>query len=204
MSKIKFLSLLAMALLVFACGKDDDDNGLDVAELSNLQYTGSSAMLTVSWDAFEGAMMYVVYVDDLYATDGMETSVMLGDLEDGAVITIEAYADFDEEILIAKGEITFDASNAGGSGEGSGEVGEVSNLSLSENHGMVTLLWDAYTGAKSYMVFVGDEAVSTIPISGNSHVFNDLEDGAELTVKAYSDPEITDLIAEGTITYSAE
>lgn len=113
MSKIKFLSLLAMALFVFSCG-DDDDNSIKVGELSNLEYSYSAGSLLVEWNAYEGALSYQVFVDGgaVSSVPYTGTSAMLSDVEDQSIITVEAYADAEASVLIATSEITYVVSVA--------------------------------------------------------------------------------------------
>ncbi|MGQ1889340.1 hypothetical protein ACT29H_02760 [Thermophagus sp. OGC60D27] len=110
-NKIKFLSLLAMALLVFGCG-DDDDNSIKVGELSSLQYSYSNGSVQVEWAAYEGAQSYQVFVDGgaVSSVPYTGTSAMLSDLQAQSVIGVEAYADAEATVLIAKSEITYEVS----------------------------------------------------------------------------------------------
>ncbi|MGQ1945890.1 fibronectin type III domain-containing protein [Geofilum sp. OHC36d9] len=108
MQKIKLFSILAFALLMSACGKDDDD-GIQVGEVTNIEYSYSYGSLSVTWDAYDGAYSYKLFIngEDTHRSYVGGTSAVLTDIEEQDVITIEAYSDDAETVKIAEGEITF-------------------------------------------------------------------------------------------------
>ena len=108
MQKIKLFSILVFALLMSACGKDDDD-GIQIGEVTNIEYSYSYGKLSLTWDAYEGTYLYKIFIngEDTHRSYVGGTSAELTDIEELDVITIEAYSDDASTVKIAEGEITF-------------------------------------------------------------------------------------------------
>lgn len=81
-------------------------------------------------------------------------------------------------------------------------VDTLTNIAFSESRTGLGISWDAVDEAKSYMVSVNGEADSDLPITGIPYKpATDIEEGDEVKVEAFSDPNTSDLIAVGTTTY---
>ena len=79
---------------------------------------------------------------------------------------------------------------------------EITNVTVTDNFLGMFISWDAVDDAKSYMVSINEEADSDLPITGTSYNPTiDIQEGDEVKVEAFSDPNTTDLIAVGTIIY---
>jgi len=108
MQKIKLFSILAFALLMTACSKDDNDDN-QFGELTNLEYSSFHGSLSVTWDAYDGAYTYMVFVNGAATSDipYAGTSAMISDIEEQDVIKVEAYSDLEAIVKIAEGELTY-------------------------------------------------------------------------------------------------
>lgn len=73
-----------------------------------------------------------------------------------------------------------------------------------ENHGNVTILWQAFSGAKEYYVYINGQKTSTTPYTGASATLDNVAVGDIIEIKAYSDFDEKVLIATGTYTYEVD
>jgi hypothetical protein len=79
---------------------------------------------------------------------------------------------------------------------------EVTGIAFTESRAGMMVSWTPVDGARSYMVKVNGTADSNLPITGIPYRLDaDLQDGDEITIEAFSDPNTTDLIATGTKPY---
>jgi hypothetical protein len=203
MKTLKLFSILVIALGMMSCSKDDDDNSVTVEELQGLNYYyEQSGYITVEWDAFDGADTYYVLINDEnldYAYPG--TQAFFDELEDGDVITVDAYSG---TTLIASAEITYsaDADEEDEDADEDVEVGEITGIQVMYMSYSYTLLWDSYSDAIEYYVYLNGTKISDIPYTGTSAKLDELSEGDVIEIKAYSDFDEEELIATGSYTYS--
>ena len=84
-------------------------------------------------------------------------------------------------------------------------LGTIENIEFEKNQLGVSLSWDAYTGAHSYLVSVAGIVDSDLPLTSTSYIIDgDVVNGAELKITAFSDASATTLIAKGIVIYEED
>lgn len=82
-------------------------------------------------------------------------------------------------------------------------IGTISNVNYGYSSNGILLSWDAYKDAVSYKVLVNSVYKTTSPITTTSYTVDNLAEGAEIKVKAFSDANAEKLIASHTLNFSA-
>lgn len=229
MKTLKLFSILVIALGMMSCSKDDDDdNSVTVEELQGLNYYPDSEnedLIVFEWDTYDLASTYSFYINGeenensakitstktyAYFYDLDEEYSTITTIEYGDVLTIEAY---NGTTLVATAEITYgvDADENQDNDQNDDEdedqnddveVGEITGIQVMYMNYSYTLLWDAYSDAIEYYVYLNGTKISDIPYTGASAKLDELSEGDLIEIKAYSDFDEEELIATGSYTYS--
>lgn len=80
-------------------------------------------------------------------------------------------------------------------------VVNVEGISFTQIGNNVVVHWDDVAGAKSYMVSISGIADSDLPITSTSYNVGSLVDGVEVKIEAFSDSQLSNLIAVSKVNY---
>ncbi len=185
-SDITMTSMIASTTIDYEGIADDVIKNITFSEIGN--------SIIISWDPFTDAASYMVSISGVALSEYpiTSTSFSTGILTDGMVITVEAFSDPLMETLIATGTATYESQ----------ATGYIENLTLTENNGVVSVNWDAYTGAAGYMIKNNNVNVLSSTISYTSYSLGTLDNGDIITVEAYSDLSGLNLIAYAETVYT--
>jgi fibronectin type III domain protein len=196
-----FVALAFFASTLFcttSCKKDDDPQptpSKKIGDVENVTFTQVGNNTIFYWDAYENAMTYMLSIDGIPDSEEpiFTTFYDAGILLEGIDVTVEAFSDLEMESLIASTTVTFTKPNNG----------IIQNISYTEFYGSIMLNWDLYSGATGYMVSANGMPLSSYPISGTPFNCGALNNGDYLHIEAFDDLELSNLIAEGYITYES-
>lgn len=163
----------------------------NVVENIHFQDVGNNVIVT--WSPVEGAVSYMVFTGGIPDTEYPITSTYYnaGSLMDGLEVKVEAYSDGEMQNLIATGKEYYSSE----------AVGTIENIVLSDNNGSVTITWDGYEDALSYMIKKNGVNILSNPISYTGYVVGTIINGDVISVEAYADYTGDVLIASGETTF---
>lgn len=163
--------------------------------VNNIVFTDMGNDVYVSWDAVPGAQSYMVSIAGIPDSEYpiTNTSHNAGSLMDGIDVKVEAFSDVMATQLIATGTAIYSSQ----------EVGSLTNLELIDQNNTVTVSWDSFSGASYYMILKNGQPFIASPITYTQYSLGTLLNGTIITIEAYTEGTLQNLVAKGEIVYSS-
>ncbi|GAF03294.1 fibronectin type III domain-containing protein [Saccharicrinis fermentans] len=109
MNKIQLFTILLFTLVMMSCSKDDD-NEVQIGEITGGNITENHGTVLLQWNAYEGALAYYVFVGGQSISDipYTGTQAVITEIEDNDIVEVKAYADSEASKLLAILQITYE------------------------------------------------------------------------------------------------
>ncbi|MFO7940706.1 MAG: fibronectin type III domain-containing protein [Bacteroidales bacterium] len=203
----KLVVVICAALALVSCSKDEDKAETKMGEIQNITFQKRGSEVLFSWEAFDGAYCYQLFVDKVAASELpiSSTTFSAGELIEGVEVNVVAYADMEMKKAIAEGYITF-TSSSDGDDTGQDDLPKVTSITVEvdDQSGDYTVSWNKNEEATSYNVYVNSksvaEYVTSIPYMLNK---DDMEKHDTLKIDAWDEIE-EKVIASGKIIYKED
>ena len=163
--------------------------------VNNIVFNEMASNVIVSWDAVIDAKSYMVSIAGIPDSEYPITSTShnAGSLMNGIDVKVEAFSDSQATQLIATGTAIYSSQ----------EVGSLTNLELIDQNSTVTVSWDSFSGANYYMILKNGQPFIASPITYTQYSLGTLLNGTVITIEAYTDGALQNLVAKGEIVYSS-
>jgi len=159
----KFIVIICAALALVSCSKDEDKAETKMGEIQNITFQKMGSEVIFSWDAFDGAYCYQLFVDKAAASELpiSSTTFSAGALIEGVEVKVVAYADQELKKAIAEGYITYTELGDGDDTD-QDDLPKVTNITIEvdEYSGDYQVSWDKYKDATSYNFYVNSKIVA--------------------------------------------
>ncbi len=165
------------------------------ASVNNIEFIEMGGNVVVTWDPVADAKSYMVSIAGIPVSEYpiTSTSYNAGSLMNGVAVEVEAFSDSQATQLIATGTSIYNSQG----------VGSITNLELIDYDYGVSVSWDSFYGADYYMILKNGQPAISSPITYTQYQLGTLLNGTIITVEAYADGTLQNLVAIGEIVYSS-
>lgn len=141
----KFIVIICAALALVSCSKDEDKAETKMGEIQDITFQKMGSEVIFSWDAFDGAYCYQLFVDKAAVSELpiSSTTFSAGALIEGVEVKVVAYADQELKKAIAEGYITYTELGDGDDTD-QDDLPKVTNITIEvdEYSGDYQVSWD--------------------------------------------------------------